>query len=236
MTLLYGIVAVAILWWLSNKFTGANAAVVAKALKVVGGIVALGAAGVLAFRGRFDMMLLLGGLGAWLLGWSNLSWPGLSSRTRPSPGRVSRVRSASLEMELDHETGAMSGTVLAGAFAGQRLEALDQAALQRLYEEFQAADPDGLRLLQAYLDRRFPGWREHAQGDRHTRTGGAPQAGAMSEEEAYQILGLEPGASLDEVRQAHRTLMKKLHPDQGGSTYLAARVNQAKEILLSRHR
>jgi DnaJ-domain-containing protein 1 len=86
-----------------------------------------------------------------------------------------------------------------------------------------------------YLDRRDAGWREYAQGD---AASGRPAAsgGKMSEQEAYQILGLEAGASADEIGRAHRTLMKKFHPDQGGSTYLAARINEAKEILLRRHR
>ena len=108
--------------------------------------------------------------------------------------------------------------------------------LRQLYEECCAHDPQGVPLLEAYLDRRFSGWRENAQGDRDTRTRTQAHSGVMTKEEAYQILGLQPGASLDEVRKAHRTLMKKLHPDQGGTAYLAARVNEAREVLLGRHR
>jgi len=130
----------------------------------------------------------------------------------------------------------MNGTVLAGAFAGRALTDLNEDALRRLYEECRASDPDGLRLLEAYLDRRFAGWREDAEAHADAGPRGSPQAGAMTEEEAYQILGLQPGADPDEIRRAHRTLMMKLHPDQGGTTYLAARINEAKDVLLRRHR
>jgi DnaJ-domain-containing protein 1 len=235
MGLLYGIAAVALVWWLSQKFATANTTALAKALKTVGGVLAFGAAGLLALRGRIDMALLLGAVGAWLLGWSVVRWPRSSASSQRASGTVSRVRSAMIEMELDHDTGAMDGTVLAGASAGRRLGTLDDAALRDLLDEVRRSDPDGVRLLEAYLDRRSPGWREHAQADEHPRPG-RETAGAMTEEEAYDVLGLAPGAGPDEIRRAHRNLMKKLHPDQGGSTYLAARVNQAKEILLGRHR
>jgi hypothetical protein len=236
MTLIYGIAAVAVVWWLSQKFASANTAVLARALKVVGGVLAFGGAGVMALRGRIDMALMLGTLGAWLLGWSAFQLPWLQGRQARTPGSVSRVRSAMIEMELDHDTGAMNGSVLAGTFAGRRLDDLDQTGLRRLYEECQVADVDGVRLLEAYLDRRFAGWREDAQPHGDSRAGAQPKAGAMTEQEAYEVLGLQAGASVDDIRRAHRTLMKRLHPDQGGSTYLAARVNLAKDILLRRHR
>jgi hypothetical protein len=232
MTLLYGIAAVAILWWFIKNFSQANTAILAKGIRVVGGILAILIAAILGLRGRIDIAFLLGGLGLWLLGWNTLNIPGFGGAARRTPGSISRVRSALIEMELDHDTGDMDGTVLAGVLAGRRLTSLDQGELQQLLTECRASDPDGIRLLEAYLDRRFPDWRSKARDSQEAHAESRTPSGALTEEEAYQILGLQPGASIEEIRQAHRSLMKKLHPDQGGSTYLAARVNQAKELLL----
>jgi hypothetical protein len=239
MSLLYGLAVLAAAWWVLKLAGNANPAVLARVVKRVGGGAALALAALLAVRGRIDMAFLVGGVGAWLLGWGRLPFlPPLAGGAPrpPSTGQISRVRSAMIEMELDHDSGAMAGTVLAGAHGGRRLDALSEPDLRDLLAECAARDPDGLRLLEAYLDRRFPGWRVDAERDADPGPGAQAQAGAMSEQEAYEILGLEPGAPPDAIRRAHRTLMMKLHPDQGGTTYLAARVNAAKEILLSRHR
>ena len=196
-----------------------------------------GAAVMLGVKGRSSTWRFSSagsGPGRWAGAPSNFPAPGAGSSGQP--GRFSRIRSAMIEMEIDHATGAVEGSVLVGAFAGRRLSSLDRQSLRRLYDECSALDPEGVPLLEAYLDRRFAGWRENAQGDRDTRTRTHAQSGVMTKEEAYQVLGLQPGASLDEIRQAHRTLMKKLHPDQGGTAYLAARVNEAREVLLGRHR
>ncbi len=125
----------------------------------------------------------------------------------------------------------MTGTVLAGVYAGRALETLTRPELVNLRAEFARDDPDSVNLLEAYLDRRFAGWREADQGQGQARG----SAGAMSRREACEILGLSEGASAAEIISAHRTLMKKLHPDHGGSTALAARVNQAKDVLMQRH-
>ena len=236
MTLLYGIALAALLWWLSKVYARSDTAALAKMARTGGGVIALGGAAILGMKGQIGTALLLASLGAWALGWNALSLPGPWQGSKGGAGRFSRIRSAMIEMEIDHGTGAVEGTVLAGSLAGRRLSSLDPAGLRHLHEECSALDPDGLPLLEAYLDRRFTGWRENAQGDRDTRTRTHAPSGVMTKEEAYQVLGLQPGASLDEIRQAYRTLMKKLHPDHGGTAYLAARVNQAKEVLLGRHR
>jgi hypothetical protein len=151
---------------------------------------------------------------------------------QPSGNNRSRVQSAILEMSLDHDTGAMHGTVLQGPLNGQTLEGLSETQFIELLQYCREHDQESTQLLEAYLDKRFgDSWREDDPGagkDSHTN-----QAGPLSEAEAYDILGLEPGASESDIIGAHRRLIQKLHPDRGGSNYLAARINEAKDRLLN---
>ena len=230
--LIFGLVALVIALWVLNIISKADPRVGARVLKAGGGLLALGFAVFLGLRGEIGVAIPLGIFGLGLLGWMPFGPAGFSDRTRKSSGQVSRVRTAWLEMALDHDTGEMRGTVLAGAHKGAALESL---TVEQLVDVLAEADDETRALLVPYLDRREPGWREHAQG--HADAGRpAASSGKMTDQEAYQILGLEAGASADDIGRAHRTLMKKFHPDQGGSTYLAARINEAKEILLRRHR
>src|SRR6478672_6729023 len=233
-TIVFGLVVLALLLWALNAFTKVPPQTAAVALKTGGGLGALAVAGVLGVRGRLDIAIPLGLTGLGLLGWLPWSIPGWSARTQKSAGQVSRVRSAFVEMELDHDSGAMRGRILAGRYEGAALDALDVATLAGCLPDI---DEESRALLMAYLDRRDPSWRDTPQTDSTTGSGRRGwSTGKMTEEEAYQILGVQPGASAKDIGLAHRSLMKKLHPDQGGSTYLAARVNEAKDVLLRRHR
>ncbi len=153
---------------------------------------------------------------------------------RSRQSKVSSVRSAALEMELDHETGAMNGMVIVGTFEGAELDSLGRDSLFALRDEI-ADDGESLALLDAYLDRRLAGWREDAEADSGTGKGSPAGSGTMGEEEAYEVLGLVAGASKAEIRAAHRRLMKTAHPDSGGSTFLATKINEAKDVLLRSH-
>jgi hypothetical protein len=156
-------------------------------------------------------------------------------RTAPGSGQTSSVRAAGLEMQLDHDTGDMDGHVLAGRHEGRRLSELKLSELLEVSEDVRD-DAESLRLLESYLDRAHAGWRDDAEADQTARQGPAPASGGMGTKEAYQILGLEPGASEAEVRDAHRRLIKQVHPDRGGSAALAAKINEAKDQILGQHR
>lgn len=162
----------------------------------------------------------------------------------PASGQSSNVETEYLRMTLSHDSGVMTGTVIRGAFAGQELGELNLDQLVSLMSECTREDPGSARLLETYLERTVgPDWRDQAQGTasddagdgRSSKWGGGGSGGGntpMTSEEAREILGVAPGASSDEIKEAHRRLMLKVHPDQGGSTYLAAKINQAKDILL----
>ena len=233
MTLLLGLASLAILLWAAQKYLKADPRKLAAMLKMGGGIALLALAAFLGVRGQIAIAAPLAAVGLGLLGWLPFGPAGFGARTEKSQGQVSRVRSAYLDMELDHDSGAMRGTIILGPRAGTRLEALDVATLARMLGEI---DEESRALLAAYLDGRDPAWREHAQSDAAAGRGSPPRSGPMTQEEAYQILGLEPGAKAKDIINAHRTLMKKLHPDLGGTNYLAARINEAKDTLLGQHR
>jgi hypothetical protein len=230
--LIFGVLVLVLVLWALNVISKVDPKIAARVTKIGGGLLALGFAVFVGLRGEVAVAIPLGALGLGLLGWVPFGPAGFSARTEKSGGQTSRVRSAYFEMELDHDTGAMRGHVLAGRHQGAELERLDVQTLAAMLGE---VDEESRALLVAYLDRRDPSWSEHAQADADTWRR-ASSGGKMSEQEAYQILGLEAGANAADIGRAHRTLMKKLHPDQGGSTYLAARINEAKEILLRRHR
>jgi hypothetical protein len=161
-----------------------------------------------------------------------------ASRRNPPPKLVQRrhsmVRTAALEMELDHETGALEGLVLAGRAEGRTLGAMGLSELRRLYREL-SSDAESLQLLETYLDCRFPVWRGDAKADGGERLSVSPGTGAMTKEEAYKVLGLETGAAAADVRKAHRRLMQRLHPEVYRASLLAARIDEAKDVLLSDH-
>ncbi|MER8954299.1 DnaJ domain-containing protein [Mesorhizobium sp. M0833] len=208
----------------------------ADAAKLAGGMRTLGPV-LLGLVGVAVLLVGREGIGGLILSVA-LAWYASMRMNRPAAklaqGKRSTVRTAALEMELDHDTGGLEGLVLAGRHEGKMLGSMGRAELQQLYREL-SGDPESRQLLETYLDGRFPIWRKDADTNDGEGLGVAPGSGAMTKEEAYKILGLEAGAAAADVRKAHRRLMQRLHPDIGGTSFLAARINEAKDVLLSNH-
>ena len=245
--LILGVALFAGLLLLARGVSGADPKVLLKTLKWTGAILAVAIAGYLTVTGRIGVAAMIAAglipiiLRARQIGRLARSFHG------PSPGQSSDVETAYLRMRLDHDSGTLQGTVLAGAFRGRHLDELSLEELTTLLQECRVNDAQSATVLESYLDRvhgtAWRGGEEDARARGDARSGGhrgsqggsrgggsAPQT--MTAEEAYEILGLGPGASPQEVRDAHRRLMLKIHPDQGGSTYLAAKINQAKDLLI----
>lgn len=146
----------------------------------------------------------------------------------PNSSDSSKLRTRFLAMELNHQTGDMVGEVLSGRFIGRKLEDLDATQVAQLFSEC-IEDADSRQVLQAYIERMHPDW----EGNDLSREGAQRDEGnvEMSRGVALEILGLPGDATYDEIVSAHRSLMRKMHPDKGGSDYLAKKINRAKEVL-----
>jgi DnaJ domain len=227
--LLLGMMALLLVIFAMRGFTLANPNAMARGIRTSAGVAALLGATILLVRGLAGYAMSLAALGTWLLWGGGLPW-GLSGPAQKSPGQSSRVVTDHLEVELDHDTGRIRGRVLKGFFSGRDLESLAPVEMAQLWQDCRFADPQSAQILEAYLDRVHPSWREDMARNEGERTVG----GNMTREQALDILGLGPGASDDDIRRVHRELMMKLHPDRGGSTFLAAKINEAKDVLLGK--
>lgn len=215
--------------WLIRKF-GRMQPTAAKGFtqKLAGGAI-IGFSGLLALRGQVNIAVPLFLFGLGLVGKSAIfpngfGWPGAKSA-----GQKSRVASSHIAMELDHDTGTMDGAALVGPSKGKRLSAMSEGELQSFHALCGTSRDQSRALLEAWLDRNRGEWRA-AWG-----VGGASAStasGPMSKDEACAILGVKASATEEEVRAAHRRLMKEFHPDKGGTDYLAAKINAAKDVLL----
>jgi len=159
------------------------------------------------------------------------------SSSGSSSSNQSSVETSLLKMTLNHATGEMDGEVLEGDFKGERLKTLSQQQLFLLYQLALEQYKDSIAVFDAFLDRHIgKNWRELAEQYSHRFDDDNTQevSSEMSVSQALQILDLEEGATKEEVQEAHRRLMQKLHPDRGGSNFLAAQVNLAKDILLGK--
>jgi hypothetical protein len=232
---LAGLALLVLFIFAARLFAKANPHLLADAFRKLAGVIALGAAGFLVLRGALPIAIPLGLFGFSLIRPGAFGFGPFASSTK-SPGGTSHVQTDSLEMELDHDSGEMEGMVLRGAFEGRMLSSLSDGELGTLLDELRDTDQQAEALMEAYLDWRVPNWRD-AEADKpkgESRARSRKPSGHMSLDEAYAVLGLKRGASEEDIGRAHRQMMKKFHPDQGGSTYLAARINEAKDVLLGR--
>ena len=236
----FGVVVLILVLVAARSFVRASPAHLAQGLRVfLAAFSALASTGLL-FSGRFGLALITIGATFMAIRAMSRAHAGAGGFGGQSAGqRSSEVITDTLAMQLDHRTGELEGEVRRGRFAGRSLASLGVSDLLELLADCHREDPRSVPLLETYLDRRAPDWRADAGGA--GAGGGEHAAGpsaqsAMDEATACSILDLAPGASVDEIKAAHRRLMTKLHPDHGGSGYLAAQLNQAKDYLLSRRR
>ena len=235
--IILGITLLAVLFFFLRWYATTPPGALLKALKwgglTVGGLIVLfiilrGGFQFLWFAAAFLIPYLLRRRG--MRGWAQASKP----RTE---GQRSKVRTRFVVMELDHDTGDMDGEILEGPHRGRRLSDLNLDSVLDLFHLAYNEDTQSAQVIQSYLDRVYGDeWQERvgeaASGGGGSKSGAAPGTSQMTRDEAYGVLGLQPSASVVDIRAAHRRLIREYHPDKGGSDYLAAKINEAKDLLL----
>lgn len=228
-----GLAAVVLVWLAFRWFTRAKPAQVARVAKRIGlGLLVAGGLFLVLTGKLAGIFAVLAGLAPWIARAMRLhtlyrmarQWGVRLGGGTAAAGSTSDVETRFLRMTLDHDSGVLDGEVLDGPFRGARLSQLSLEQAVELWRQVQA-DPPSAQVLEAWLDRIWPDWRG---GAAESTTASA----AMTRAEAFEVLGLAPEASPDDIREAHRRLMRLAHPDAGGSTWIAARLNQARDLLL----
>ena len=249
--LIIALLAIGALAIFLNAFLKASPAHVAKKIKQIGFYVAIGFVVILAIVKLNWIIAAIGALFAllprlmpllrylpllkWIQNWqkgqSNSRRSQQSTRPEKKDGQSSKVSARFLNMTLNHESGELDGEICAGRFKGQRLSTMSKETILQFYEECLANDNESAALVETYLNRIYgEDWGNNAGSSQQSATN---SSGNMTHTEALEILGLDNGANKDEIILAHRRLIQKNHPDRGGSDYLAAKINQAKDTLLN---
>ncbi|MBS28442.1 MAG: hypothetical protein CL566_05880 [Alphaproteobacteria bacterium] len=236
--LIFAIFVLTGLYLVGRWFVSAQPADILRALRWTGAIILVVGLIAIALSGRWNMI--------WALLFPALPWffrlRALNTMRKnaqgPRAGQTSQVETRFLRMTLDHDSGDMDGEVQEGPHAGKMLSALKLGELIELWRVCAGEEDRSRAVLESYLDRNHPDWRDvtgAGQAGSESSGGQSPwtQSG-MSADEAREILGVSTNASDEEIEAAYRTEMKRAHPDQGGSDWMAAKVNQAKDVLLKR--
>lgn len=232
--LLLGMLALIALLFLIELKRGPHAGIWMRRARIAIGVLVLAVAAGLFMRGLAQPASVLALLGFWLISARGSGVLGLPGGSK-TPGQSSEIYTDTLKVALDHDTGELTGYVIKGPFAGEAIESLSAADLIDLWQLCARDDPQSAQVIEALLNSKHPDWRTWSgghDGDQHANAHAPRPDGVMSRDQAFQVLGLKAGASESEIRAAHRELMQKVHPDRGGSTILAAQINQAKDVLL----